>query len=218
MLYISKHFEYTNVKGLSFESNDLFKVVTVDLQIKHRQNIIFSCLYRTPGGCLEQFNDKFSKLLNGFRKTKSYVLCSDFNVNMINYKNHTNTRNFADILLNAGIFSHINLPTKISTGNSTLIDNISTNVTYDSYNGVLINDTISDHLPIFTCMDYKGIAKVRANKYKWVGDISHNNLQNFKEDLTNMDWNSVYECNNYKDAFNELMYTVKSLFDKKLSC
>ena len=215
MLYISKHFEYREINKLSFESNDLFEVVTVELEIKHGKNIVVSCMYRAPEGCLDQFNDKFSEFVNGLKiKTKSYVLCGDFNVNMINYKNHTNTRNFADILINAGMFPQINLPTRISAGNSTLIDNIFTNITYDSSNGVLINDTISDHLPIFTCIDYKGIVKVSTNEYKWSRDISRNNMQNFKEDLTNVDWNRVYECNNCNEAFNEFMYTVKSLFDK----
>ena len=159
MLYISKHFEYEKVDDFSFVIDELFEVITVEIKIKNAKNIIVSCLYRTPGGCLDELNNKLSELVNSIKGTKSYLLCGDFNINMINYKNHVGTRNFADILFNVGLFPLIHLPTRISAGNSTLIDNIYSTITHNSSNGVLVEETISDHLPIYTRTDYKGIDK-----------------------------------------------------------
>ena len=133
---------------------------------------------------------------------------------MINYDIHAGTRNFTDTLFNAGLFPFINLPTRISSGNSTLIDNIYSNIIYDSVNGVLVDDSISDHLPIFRCIDYKGIVKSSASEYKWLRDVSHDNIENFKKDLTDIDWNTVYNCYNCSDAFNEFISTIKRLYDK----
>ena len=159
MIYISNNVDFEQINDLSFVVDDMFEMVSVELKIKHAKNIIVSCLYRSPGSCLEEFNNKFMEILYKCKGCKSHLLCGDFNINLLNYKNHNGTKQFVDLLFNAGLLPLINLPTRISSENSTLIDNIFSNIIDDSKSGALINDTISDHLPVLSCLNFKGYLK-----------------------------------------------------------
>ena len=77
--------------------------------------------YRTPGGSLIELNDKICNFLEQLKK-KSFILCGDLNINTINYNSHKHTKDFTDLLLNAGLFPIITFPTRVSANNSTLID------------------------------------------------------------------------------------------------
>ena len=167
-LYIEKQYEFTQVHEMSYVINDLFEIVTFEKKFNNAKNIVVSCCYRTPGGSLQEFNDEINIFLEHYKTNKSYILCGDFNINTINYDTHKHTKDFADTLLNAGLLPMITLPTRISASNSTLIDNIYTNIINSSTNGVLIDDTISDHLPIFSCIDYTGLDKYNGKVFKYI--------------------------------------------------
>ena len=214
MLYISNNIEYEKLNDLSFVVDDMFEVLSVELKIKNAKNIVVSCLYRSPGSCLEEFNNKLIELFNRCKGSKSHLLCGDFNVNILNYKSHKGTRSFIDVWFNAGLFPLINLPTRISSENSTLIDNIFSNISDDSSSGVLIDDTVSDHLLVFSCLSYKGFVKEKVVRYNMKRDISPKNVENFKKDLVNVEWNFVYNSENCSEAFDEFIHTVKSLYNK----
>ena len=70
--------------------------------------------------------------------------------------------------------------------------------------GVLVDDTISDHLPVFSCLSLKGLVKNNVIGHKIVRDIPHKNVTNFKKDLENVDWNMLYTTKNCNEAFQSL--------------
>ena len=71
MIHISKFFEYKRVNDLYFAVDDFFEVITVELQIKNAKYVNVSCLYRAPGGCLEEFNNTLGVLINSFKGSKT---------------------------------------------------------------------------------------------------------------------------------------------------
>ena len=98
---------------------------------------------------LDDFNKNFlNKLLKKVsEEQKSVYLLDDFNVNLLNYNDHTSTNKFLHSLESNSVIPYILQPTRITDHSETLIDNIFSNVvTVDAVSGNL-TATISDHLP-----------------------------------------------------------------------
>ena len=78
---------------------------------------------------------------------KRLVLLGDFNINLLDYKNNNEVKNFVDILQSNLIAPTINLPTRVSTQSSTLIDNMFISlINTEIYAGNLLV-RISNHMP-----------------------------------------------------------------------
>ena len=86
-------------------------------------------------------------------------LCGDFNIDLLSM--NLSSSQYSTLI-------NLELPTRITSSTSTLIDNICTNVIdVKMSNGILIND-ILDHLPIYTMVDYE---KEHTDKYKKIGSM-----------------------------------------------
>ena len=94
-----------------------------------------------------------------------YILCGDYNMNLLNIDTNHHTNDFLNLMSTFLFHPLILSPTRITISSSTLIDNIFTNsLGFKNYSGILMTD-VSDHLPIFTIIDSK--APVTA-KPKWI--------------------------------------------------
>ena len=66
-----------------------------------------------------------------------------------------------------------------------------------SKNGLLINDSISDHLPVFTFSEVDGMTKEKTSHYyKLVRDDKVENLNKFKNCIKSMSYavEDQFEC------------------------
>ena len=70
----------------------------------------------------------------------------DYNVNLLNYNDHTPTNEFLDSLASNSVIPYILQPTRITDHSETLIDIFSNVITVDAISGNL-TAMISDHLP-----------------------------------------------------------------------
>ena len=101
---------------------------------------------------LNEFNDStyinnlFDKLS---KENKTVFLSGDFNIDLLNYNQHSLTNEFLDSLSSDMLLPHIVQPTKIRNNSKTLIDNIYSNVIAPNNISGNITATISDHLPQF---------------------------------------------------------------------
>ena len=103
LIYVPIHYQFDKVANMSFAINDIMEVVTVELCINHK-NIIVSCVYRTPGGNVEDFNDYISELLDKVKCGKSHIFVGNFNINMLNYTLHKGTKHLLILCLIMGYF------------------------------------------------------------------------------------------------------------------
>ena len=105
---------------------------------------------------VDDFNKNFlNKLLEKVSKEqKSVYFLGDFNVNLLNYNDHTPTNEFLDSLASDSVIPYILQPTKKTDHSKTLVDNIFSNViTVDPISGTLAA-MISDHLPQIMIVPY----------------------------------------------------------------
>ena len=95
------------------------------------------------GYYIDNLLDKLSK------ENKTVFLLGDFNIDLLNYDQHSLTNEFLESLSSHVLLPHILQPTRIRNNSKILIDNIYSNViTLKDISGN-ITATISDHSPNF---------------------------------------------------------------------
>ena len=167
-LYIKQSLQCSLIKQFSTSIPMLLEQLAVEITIQGNKNIVIGCMYRSQNGDFNKFNEYVDMFLN-YNKNKTIFVCGDFNVNFLNHGQHHLTDNCLDILHGYGLYTLITQPTRITIHSATLLDNIFTNVPFNNAkSGVIIND-ISDHLPIFAVINYRGwISAENLKKYKTI--------------------------------------------------
>ncbi|XP_057299070.1 uncharacterized protein LOC130629748 [Hydractinia symbiolongicarpus] len=204
-LYIKENLNYKVRQDLSTSfctENEEFQILFIEILNVHNENILVGITYRHPTG---KFIDKFKNNLEEiFEKTKKenkkQIIMGDFNINLLDYNNHSETNTFLDFMLNFSFLPHITQPTRLSEkGKYTLIDNIFYNDITDICTSGNILNSVTDHLPNFIIIYLKSLDR---NNLKMVKrDFSKFNLDLFKDDLRTENINK--KLNNF-DNVNDL--------------
>ena len=203
------------VTDMSLSYENLFECITVELVANKTNNIFVSCLYRSPGSSLDQFNVNLEAFLDKIPQNKTIYLCGDYNIDLLKSDIHMATSNFIDIMFNFGLFPLISKPSRITETLSSLIDNIFTNDLVHNYScGLLIND-ISDHLPVF--LFFENFTTNRRNNFKHSKEtrlINNVNIASFRFALSEQSWTSVYDSDNVDLAYENFLKIFNSLFNE----
>ena len=200
-LYIKQSLQCSLIKQFSTSIPMLLERLAVEITIQGNKNIVIGCMYRSPNGDFNKFNEYVDMFLN-YNKNKTIFVCGDFNVNLLNHGQHQLTDNFLDILHGYGLYTLITQPTRITIHSATLLDNIFTNVPFNnSKSGVIIND-ISDHLPIFAFINYRGwISNENLKKYKTIRQFTDENMQVFNNYLIRFDWTTITSSTDVDECY-----------------
>ena len=126
IIYVLDSYSCKKLDNLSYEREDLFEVVTVEILSHRNESVNIGCMYRKPSSNLTLFNEAFCEYMN-ILKNKLLYLCGDYNIDLLKHKSHHGTEIFLNKLFSFGMFPLINKPSRIMQYSSTLIDNIFTN-------------------------------------------------------------------------------------------
>ena len=200
-LYIKQSLQCSLIKQFITSIPMLLEQLAVEITIQGNKNIVIGCMYRSPNGDFNKFNEYVDMFLN-YNKNKTIFVCGDFNVNLLNHGQHHLTDNFLDILHGYGLYTLITQPTRITIHSATLLDNIFTNVPFNNAkSGVIIND-ISDHLPIFAVINYRGwISTENLNKYKTIRQFTDENMQALNNYLIRFDWTTIISSTDVDECY-----------------
>ena len=151
LLYISNHLFFKSKNGLYIYKFTELESTFIETLNPKKANVIMRCIYRHPHMDLNEFNDYYiNNLLDKLSKeNKTVFLLGDFNIDLLNYDQHSLTNEFLDSLSSHMLLPHIVQPTRIRNNSKTLIDNIYSNVITPNNISGNITATISDHLPQF---------------------------------------------------------------------
>ena len=100
---------------------------------------------------LNEFNNYYiNNVMDKLTKeNKTVFLLGDFNIDLLNYDQHSLTNEFLDFLSSQMLLPHIVQPTRIRNNSKTLIYNIYSNVITPNNISGNITATLSDDLPSF---------------------------------------------------------------------
>ena len=134
---------------LSIFVDGIFDSIFVEIETANFEKTLIDVIYRPPEySNLDVFNEYIQTILHKLSNTKnpSFIM-GDYNIDMLNMT-HTATTFLNN--MSSFCFKHNILnPTRLKNEGkfTSLMDNICSNTTNDSFSGTIVYD-ISDHLPI----------------------------------------------------------------------
>ena len=139
----------------------------------------------------------------------------DFNIGLLKYESCKYSNRFLQQLSSSILIPTIKKSTRITRSTATLIDNIFTNdISKEFTSGILFCD-LSDHLPAFLIYKDDNFEPKKDNKIK-ARVIKPNSITACKEDLKQVDWNEIYDCNeptkSYTLFLNKFLKTYENHF------
>ena len=161
LLYIKKDIAYKLRNDLKMYKSKHLESTFIEIINQKKKNIILGCVYNHPCMEVNEFkNDHFSYLSENLLGEKSKNVMGDFNVDLLKYKNDSNTDD------NSYLFES---KIKDPSGNIFITDNAE-----DTISGNILT-TISDHLAQFIL--YPAEQLKRDSKM----DIYKQSFRNFKQ-------------------------------------
>ena len=110
---------------------------------------VFGVVYRHPSNNFVQFQTGLEhNLITLNEKKLKYYICGDVNINLLDYDIKGNIKEYFDMLFSLRCIPLIKYPTRITQTSSTLIDHIYTNEVCQKNTTHIIQDDISDHMPV----------------------------------------------------------------------
>ena len=207
-LYVDNNFDSTRINKFTVE-NGYFECIGISIKSANNKVTNIVSLYRPPDTSIDDFTASIEALLMN-NNQQTYV-CGDFNIDLINYKQHEQTDTFVNKMFSLGYKPLINKPTRITAYSSTLIDNIFTNeLDLKHRSGVVIAD-ISDHLPII--INSSSIKNLQINSFR-----SHKrnmlHKDKFIDELKNTDWDFIENCTDVNSSYNTFIVFFLHSLDK----
>ena len=142
-LYINDAFACDRIPNISVAIDDCMESIFVKVKIQNNLKVNVGCLYRAPNTNILRFNDELQNILETVKQSKVYI-CGDYNIDLLKYECHQNSKDFVNQLFSYGFYPLIKSPTRVTGTTSTLIDNIYTNeIGIKMENGIMVNDISS---------------------------------------------------------------------------
>ena len=154
----------------------------------------------------------FNVFCSKFSGTNNYI-CGDFNINLLNYDVHDDTKIFVDNVFANGLMPLINRPTRVTSESKTIIDNIFTSNLSDQTRGGIIIADFSDHQPVFQiCAAHKH--KTVNSKVIYKRNTCEANLENLKSALLEVDWSPVLRYDDVNVAYETFMTLLTYVYNR----
>ena len=218
-LFVDKNLDYEVLNVQSAFIPHVYESIWIKIKSKKGADKIVGNVYRpnsAPRADLEKAIDIHNSILDYFHDSREHakceiIICSDFNVNLLNFDTHNLTGSFINNLISKSFFPLITLPTRIKHQSATLIDHIWSNKIHDnSKSGILIS-SMSDHFPIIYFEGNKQIyrkpAYIRKRKF------NKQSVQNFCDSIKSMSWQNVKNENCPSLAFSNFFDKINSEID-----
>ena len=100
-LFIRNEIQHSYLDGLSYSIEDCFEVVTIQINVKHGQDMVVACLYKPPNVRINAFLEHFTEYLHKIKNKKVFI-CGDFNIDLLKTDNDYDTGNFLNVMFSHG--------------------------------------------------------------------------------------------------------------------
>lgn len=179
----------------------------------HHNKELFTVIYRPPSGCIAAFFRFLDGLFSYANDTDCLlVLGGDFNIDVS--KNCGTAADFLAILEGNGFFNVTELPTRVTSSTSSLLDMFITNSSKDRIISGVLSCGISDHMPIFIFIDKHGASRgVQPNKATY-RIVSPNTLQTFRDNIAEIDWTEILAIQNASLSYEAFLNRFKTSYFK----
>ena len=181
-LLVKQPLEYNVREHVSF-CNECIESLFIEVHLHNQPTknyVVIGVIYRPPDTDINSLVAIITDILSVIKaKRKTYYILVDFNINFINVSNHIPTAEFLEVMYSHAFTPLIAKPTRVTSNTATLIDNIFTNTSRNSFNRIILSD-ISDHFPIF-CINITKCATITDAEFKQQREYKTKNRVHFSE-------------------------------------
>lgn len=160
--------------------------------------------------------DKFLEILTKLleilaRENRSkYVIVGDFNIDTLKTDNY-GARELLTVLESFGVKAMVNEPTRITSLSTSCLDNVFTNI--DNGKILIQQPHLSDHKSVEFSFKPHEVSLPKQDSYIECRNFSNDNIQNFIERLSMLDWSNLYsllphEVNEMWSCFSDQFYQI----------
>ena len=212
--YLKSNFKFEVLNSLSEFIEGQFESLFIKVHLDKNKFKILGNIYKPPNSNIKLFNTIFFKILGKleveYKNAEEIILSGDTNINLINFDSHPETNLYLNNLLANSFIPIITVPSRITERSATLIDHIFTNSKQETYLGGAILTSLSDHLAVFYLQTKK--AKRERVKPIFTRDFSKQNIDIFKQKLSESDWSNVLNDFNPETAFKSFHDSIDEKF------
>ena len=123
-LYSKSNIQVNKIPELSFCKKGFMESVVLELTYRKVKHIV-ACVYRPPSTNVHLFNEQFVPFISELSQLKGDVyVCGDFNIDILRYDTHSESKNFVDLMFSMGFMPKLNKPTRITLDSAKSIDNV----------------------------------------------------------------------------------------------
>ena len=213
-IYIKNTYNYEVIKNLSLSAKGIAESIFIELNNNINKSILIGNIYRHPSSSLHTFNRDFlSEIMAKIAKIKKLcILTGDWNADILQIDNDNNTCEFFEILSTFSFKPLILQPTRVTLSSSTLIDNIFLNNIEMASQGGNITTSLSDHFCQFTIIDcFDHLSKTK--KTRLGRSFKNFNHDEFKRELININWESLFLNKDAEICFNSFFNKVEDILN-----
>ena len=212
--------------GLFIRKSSNFKIITnynlniqnceeiwAELSFPGRKSLIICSLYRHPGYRIGDFQNSLSKTIGILiEQKKQFILGGDVNINLLSDSKFV--ASYKNDITSQGVVQLTQLPTRITSCHTSLIDHLYTNMEEHKFNTNCLSYNISDHLPVLTLLN-SHTTNQTINKRKFIRDMTKFNSEKFmnelQQNILNIDINTSTSGN---ELWNEFDCILNTTFNK----
>ena len=219
--YISKNLKFKEKSNLSIFEEKVFESICLEIEVNKKEKILFSNVYRSncahPQLSELQQTNRFLEILSNLQDKLSNFNCEsyifgDMNFDLLKYEENIHARDLLENSFSNGFLEIISLPTRVTQATATLLDHIYTNSNKKDFNTSIILTDISDHFPILTIMN--GKKKIEKSSFIYKRKFSEENLNAFKAEFQNIDWDLLYSENDVQKAYDIFYQKFNTAYNK----
>ena len=206
------HFENQFVEGI-------YESIWVKLNLGHRKTKILGSVYRpnSAKSNLDRATSIHKSILQALKTDKLYrhadlLICSDFNIDLLNYDRHQPTADYVDFQLGLGLLPLITKPTRKYQTSATLIDHIFATKTDTKIKvGVLEDNDLSDHYGTVYMEDLQ--VPLRRTSSTLTRRITKCSTRHFIDLATSVDWDNFEAEDDDQKYYQGILGKIETLVD-----
>ena len=207
-MFIKNTLHHDVIDRYKIDTTDRCRVENLWMEVtKGCSKYIVGGLYRHPGYNLSEFTQKFESVLSQLSNQKlRCIVAGDINIDLKKFPNHSDTKAYLDCLIVNNFIPIVLMPTRISDRSATLIDHIyyCDPSKHNCVNTVTAGNfwcDITDHLPNFVLLRNNPKNRHKLNNLPFIKLYSPKNIQKFKSNVSNINWDDLHRCNNLNEGY-----------------
>ena len=215
-IYIKNGINYSKNEKLSKSKKNVAESIFIEIEGNKSKKLLIGCVYRHHATTISDFVEHFlsNLLLTIGKKRQKTMLMGDFNVDLLKFDTHNETRDYYDLLSSNGFRPLIFQPTRVTSRTSTLIDNIFINDIETYSMGGNITTSISDHYPQFCIVDIFDKSKTNKREVKFGRSFENFNPNEFSNELKLINWNQILHGKSSPEALKIFYGVIEKLLDE----